>query len=104
MIIEDLDYNEDFWIALSKAVASREGFHVNPQSNERGHISYKRETIAYFDCSCDNPPKVRVIKKKYFDLVKDIMADVEDRLLKKNLSHFKQEVHLKKDWGVKDII
>lgn len=104
MRIEELDYNEAFWIVLDKVITPLKGWDYEISSDTSGWINYKKENVAYFSCVCNKDVSVNVKNKKYFQEVVNLIKDIEVELVRENLSNFSKEIVVKKDWDVYNLL
>jgi len=103
MRIEELPYNECFWIALATATKKR-GWKIEHEADTYGVIRINKERVATFSCRADEDPIIRVKVKTSFDDIVDMVKEVESIMTSMNISHFKTDVVIKKDWGADEIL
>lgn len=104
MRVEELNYNEAFWIALDIVIKPLKGWHYEISGNYNGWINFKKNNVAYFTCCADKDIIIEVREKKYFNEVVEVVKQIEIEMTKQNLVNFKKEIIVKKRWDVENLL
>jgi hypothetical protein len=104
MRIEELEYNEAFWIVLKRVLNNYKKWTIEYVNNQEGRIAKRGTIIACFKCPPNVEATIEVKQKRYLSDLIQLAKEVEVGLVKENLSNFKTEVIVKKSWTAEDLI
>jgi hypothetical protein len=104
MRIEELTYNEGFWIALKRVLKQKKGWAIEFIDNIQGRIIKKGQMVALFRCPANEDPKIEVRQKESLEDLVNLSKELELELTRDDLRNFKRDIIVKKDWSADDLI